>query len=186
MFDYKSTSDAIVSEIQQALDRVSSEEVDRLIDDLLSADKVFVFAVGRVLLALECLGKRLGHFGIDCQIVGSINEKPIRPGDLMLIASGSGESRLPAEIARIAKSKGAKLALITSARESTIKSISDVVVHLPCPTKNDASAGTPSTQSMSTLFDQSLHIFGDVISIAIQHHKSLKSDELWKYHANLE
>jgi len=186
MFNYKNTSDTILSEIRQVLDRVWDEEIDKLVDELMGAEKVFIFAVGRVFLALECLGKRLGHFGIDCQIVGSINEKPIGPSDLMLIASGSGESKLPAEIAGIAKSKGARLALITSARESTIKSISDVVVHLPCPTKNDVSAGITSIQSMSTLFDQSLHIFGDVVALAIQSRKGFTNEELWKYHANLE
>lgn len=70
-----------------------------------------------------------------------MDEKPIGPRDLMLIASGSGESRLPAEIARIAKATGARLALITSASESTTKSLSDVVVHLPCPRKKEHGGG---------------------------------------------
>ncbi len=135
MFDYANASDTILSEIREVLSCASPAEVDRLVDELVKSEKVFIFAVGRVFLSLQCLGKRLGHLGIDCQAVGSVNEKPIGPGDLMLIASGSGESKLPAEIARIAKSKGATLALITSARESTIKSTSDLAVHLPCPTK---------------------------------------------------
>jgi len=186
MFDYRNTADLILSEIKDTLRRTPVEEIDRLVDALMGAEKVFIFAVGRVFLSLQCLGKRLGHVGIDCQIVGAVNEKPIGPNDLMLIASGSGESKLPAEIARIAKSKGAKLALITSARESTIKSMSEIAVHLPSPTKNDASAGTASIQSMSTLFDQSLHILSDVVTMAMQDRKGLENAELWKYHANLE
>ena len=49
---------------------------------------------------------------------------------MLLIASGSGESTLPIAIARLGKEFGAKLALITSAHMSTLKSMSDIVVHL--------------------------------------------------------
>ena len=186
MTAYREISSTILKELGQVLSQVEVAEADRLVSELLEAKKVFIFAVGRVFLALQCLGKRLGHLGIDCQVVGAINEKPIAPGDLMLIASGSGESKLPAEIARIAKSKGARLGLITAATNSTIKDMSDFAVHLSCPTKHDSSSGARSIQAMSTLFDQSLHIFGDVVSLMIQTRKGLKSEELWQNHANLE
>lgn len=176
----------IVAEIGETLDLVDPAEVERLAGELMSARRVFIFAVGRVLLSLQCLGKRLNHLGIDCQVVGAMDERPIGPGDLLLVASGSGESKLPAEIARIAKSKGARLALITSASESTIKSLSDVVVHLPCPTKNEPRRGVKSIQLMSTLFDQSLHVFGDVLALSIQNCKHLSFDAVWRRHANLE
>lgn len=183
---FQEHSRQVVAEIRAALERVDDAEVERLVGELLAARRVFIYAVGRVLLALECFGKRLNHLGVDCQVVGAMDEKPIGPRDLMLIASGSGESRLPAEIARIAKATGARLALITSASESTIKSLSDVVVHLPCPTKKEPGGGVKSVQLMSTLFDQALHIFGDVVALRIQECKQLGSDELWQRHANLE
>lgn len=186
MIDYQKTAKAITDEIAQVLRIVDPDEVNQLVQELVKADKVFVFAAGRVFLALQCFGKRLGHLGIDCQVVGAVNEKPIGPGDLLLIASGSGESKLPVEIARIARSKEATIGLITSARSSTISNISDFAVHLPCPTKNNADQGVKSIQSMSTLFDQSLHLFGDVVAMMIQERKGLENEALWKYHANLE
>ncbi len=176
----------IAGEVQTVLERVDAEETHRLISELLAAQRVFIFAVGRVFLVLQCLGKRLGHLGIDCQVVGSIAEKPIMPRDLLLIASGSGESKLPAEIARIAKSKGARLGIITSTQASTIKSLSDFAVHLPCPTKNDPAAGVKSAQMMSTLFDQALHLYGDVVAMMIQQSKDVRDEDLWQRHANLE
>jgi 6-phospho-3-hexuloisomerase len=176
----------ILDEIRAVLDRVDEAEVNALVEAILGADKVFLFAVGRVRLALECLGKRLGHLGVDCQIVGAVNEKPITPRDLLLVASGSGESQLPVQIARIAKERGARLALITSARASTLQALADVLVYLPTPTKNDPQAGVASQQPLSTLFDQSLHLFGDVVATLIQEQRGLSNDELWKYHANLE
>ena len=186
MLNCKDTAGQIVSEIVTVLKQADQREAEMLVRELIAAEKVFIFAVGRVFLSLQCLGKRLGHMGIDCQVVGAVNEKPIGSKDLLLIASGSGESKLPAEIARIAKSKGAKLGLITSAKTSTIKSISDFAVHLPCPTKTDANAGFSSIQPMSALFDQCLHVFGDAVALMIQDARGLKKEELWRYHANLE
>ena len=176
----------IVAEIDETLTQIDDAEVDRLIDELMRARRVFIFAVGRVLMSLRCFGKRLNHLGINCQMVGAMDEKRIGPDDLMLIASGSGESKLPAEIARITKTTGARLALITSASESTIKSISDVVVHLPCPTKNEPDRGVKSIQLMSTVFDQALHVFGDVMALQIQERKHLTFEQVWQHHANLE
>ena len=186
MSENQAISNQILHEIQTVLDKVDPTEVDRLVDELLKAKKVFFFAVGRVFLSLECFAKRLGHLGIDCQVVGSINERPITPDDLLLIASGSGESRLPVEIARIAKSKGARLGIITSSRSSTLKELCNFAVHLPCPTKFDVAAGVSSSQPMSALFDQSLHIFGDTVAIMLQKKKGIDNSELWPYHANLE
>jgi ribulose-phosphate 3-epimerase len=186
MHHFKNQAQQIVTEIGSVLDQVDPAEVDRLVGELIGARRVFIHAVGRVLMSLECLGKRLNHLGIDCQVVGAMDEKPIGPQDVMLIASGSGESRLPAEIARISKTKGARLALITSASDSTIKAISHVVVHLPCPTKKEPTRGVKSIQLMSTLFDQSLHIFSDVLALQIQQCKQLSHEAVWQRHANLE
>jgi ribulose-phosphate 3-epimerase len=183
---YASNATQVVAEIRTVLERVNADEVEHLVGDLLAARRVFIHAVGRVLLSLECFGKRLNHLGIECHVVGAMDEPPIGPDDLMLIASGSGESKLPAEIARIAKSKGARLALVTSAGESTIKTLSDTVVHLPCPTKKEPKRGVPSIQLMSTLFDQALHLFGDAVAMLLQDRKRLAADDLWQRHANLE
>ncbi len=185
MATYAETAQCILMENKYVIEHLDSGEVDRLILELQKSRRVFFFAVGRVFLSLQCFGKRLGHLGIDCQLVGSMNEKPIGPEDLMLIASGSGESKLPVQIAQIAKSKDARLGLITAARASTIKSISDFAVHLPCPTKNDSANGIESIQPMTALFDQSLHLFGDIVTQMIYDRRPDKVD-LWKYHANLE
>jgi 6-phospho-3-hexuloisomerase len=183
---YHALAQAVTNEVAQVLSRVEPDEVDRLAGHLTRAQKVFVFAVGRVFLSLQCLAKRLAHLGLDVQVVGSITEKPITQNDLLLIASGSGESKLPAEIARIAGKHAARIALITSADSSTIKSLADAVVHLPCPTKADARRGVQSIQFMSTLFDQSLHLFGDVLCLMLQEKMGLTDEVLWKRHANLE
>ena len=184
--DFHSLRNAINQEIGEVLGRVDGKEVERLVDEILDAEKVFFVAVGRVFLSLQCFAKRLAHLGIESHVVGSVNEKAITDKDLLIAASGSGESIMPVEIAKKARKFNARIGLITSARESTLKNLADFSVHLPCPTKNDPDYGVKSVQPMSTLFDQTLHIFGDIIAMVIQNERALSKEELWKYHANLE
>ena len=64
--------------------------------------------------------------------------------------------------------------------------MADTVLHLPCPTKIDLTVGAKSSQPMSTLFDQCVHIFGDVLCLVLQDKTEQSSEELFKNHANLE
>lgn len=183
---HENLTKAVSSEISEVLSKVNSDEVSKMMDAILKAEKIFIIGVGRVFLSLQCLAKRLAHFGFDVNVVGSVVEKSITGKDLLLVASGSGESKLPASISEIAKQYNAKIGLITSSQESTIKSMADVVIHLPCPTKMDYSYGVKSIQSMSTLFDQCLHIFGDILCLMLQKRTGQTNEDLKKRHANLE
>jgi 6-phospho-3-hexuloisomerase len=184
--EYSQFTNAISKEVSEVLSKVDPNEVSLLMDEILKAEKIFVIGVGRVFLSLQCLAKRLAHFGFDINLVGSVVEKRITDKDLLLVASGSGESKLPAGIAEIAKKYNARIALITSSKESTIKSIANVAVHLPCPTKTDYGYGVKSIQTMSTLFDQSLHLFGDILCLMLQKRTGKTNEDLKKFHANLE
>ena len=39
---------------------------------------------------------------------------------------------------------------------------------------------------MSTLFDQALHIYGDIVSVLLIEKLKIKKKDIWKSHANLE
>jgi 6-phospho-3-hexuloisomerase len=184
--DYAQLSIAIADEISAVLKLVDANEVDALIAELQNADRIFVIAVGRVFLSLQCFAKRLAHLGLNVDVVGQVTEKAITDRDLLLVASGSGESAFPVAIARKAKDFNARIALITSAKTSTIASLADCMVRLPSPTKLDGDFGVTSVQPMSTLFDQVLHIFGDVVAMKILSASNAAKDDLWRYHANLE
>ena len=51
---------------------------------------------------------------------------------------------------------------------------------------DSASKTKVSIQPMSTLFDQALHIYGDIVSVQIIEKLRLNKINLWKNHANLE
>jgi 6-phospho-3-hexuloisomerase len=197
MKNYEINLNIVIDEIKTALLAIPVNQTKNLINQITKAERVFLVAIGRVSLSLQCFGKRLSHLGIRVELVGSLTEKPATKKDLLIVASGSGESLIPVQIAKKAKQIGCKILLITSAKKSTIRKISDFVVELRSPTKltmkniqenlfDSSSKTRKSIQPMSTLFDQALHIYGDIVSLEIIKKLKVNKNKLWKYHANLE
>jgi len=176
----------VLNEIDQALSPVDPFEVETLVDAILSAHRVFVVAVGRVFLVMQAFAKRLTHLGIKVDPVGSITEHPITRRDLLIAASGSGETMFPVGIAKLAKKFHAKVALITASPRSTLMDLCDLSVRIPCPTKLKLQGEATSIQPLTTLFDQSLLILCDCISMIIIKRRKIGREDLWRYHANLE
>ena len=177
--NYKKNANLIISEIEDILLNIPQKQTDNLIKQIVKTNRIFLLAIGRVNLALQCFGKRLAHLGFKVELVGSLTEKPASKKDLLIVASGSGESIIPLQISKKAKSVGCKILHITSAKKSSIRSMADFVVELKAPTKvipkiktkdslsDSASKTRVSIQPMSTLFDQALHIYGDIVSVQI-------------------
>ena len=109
MKSLKVKTNAVISEIKQCLSSVSDKQTQKLINEIILAQRVFLVAIGRVNLSLQCFGKRLAHLGIKVELVGSLTEKPATSKDLLIVASGSGESLIPVQIVKKAKSIGCKI-----------------------------------------------------------------------------
>ena len=56
---YAATRELVLSELHTALNSIDSAQVEQLIDAVLAADQVFFVGVGRVLLSLQAIAKRL-------------------------------------------------------------------------------------------------------------------------------
>ncbi|WP_392558871.1 6-phospho-3-hexuloisomerase [Orbus mooreae] len=177
-------SKKIVQELDAVLSSIDAEQINQLISQLLTAEKVFIIGVGRVYVSLSAMAKRLNHLGIKTWMVGDINEPPITDKDLLLVGSGSGESLFPKNIALCAKKYNAKIAHLTSSPQSTIAQMADVVVDFHCNSKSGN--GIATIQPMTTLFEQSLLLFGDLICLELVRQKGLTLEEVAKNHANLE
>lgn len=176
----------VVAEISATLDAVSDEEVDALADAITGANRVFFVGVGRVLLALESIAKRLGHLGIQTVVVGQITEPAITTDDLLIVGSGSGESAIPLAIAAKAKSVGARVAHIGANPTSSMAQHTDVFVRIPVQTKFSTGTAVNSAQPMTSLFEQCLLLLGDSLALALIRSRGIDLAGLWQHHANLE
>lgn len=183
---YGEIKDLVLNELRAALDSVDPAQVDRLIEAVLSADQVFFVGVGRVLLSLEAIAKRWAHLGIKTHFVGDITEPAITEKDLLIVGSGSGTTMFPAGIAKKAHEQGAKIIHIGSNPDSGLKNIAEFMVRIPVRTKAYLEDEIDSRQPMTSLFEQSLLLLGDICAKMIIERRQLDMKELWQYHANLE
>lgn len=183
---YKQTTDLVVEELTTSLGVIDPESVEKLIDLVLSSRKVFFIGVGRVMLSLQAIAKRWAHLGIDTHLVGEITEPAITANDLLIVGSGSGTTLFPAGIAHKAHSLGAKIVHIGSNPNSPLKDIACLMVRIPVRTKYYLEDEIDSQQPMTSLFEQTLLLLGDIVAKMIIDRKELDMKGLWQYHANLE
>ncbi|MBQ3481491.1 MAG: sugar isomerase [Oscillospiraceae bacterium] len=177
----------VLDELGRALESVDPTALERLKDDILSADQVFFVGVGRVMLSLQCVCKRLAHLGVRAHYVGEITEPHLNRDDLLIVGSGSGSSLFPLGIARKARrSVDCKIVHIGSNPNSEMRDIADYMVRIPVRTKQYLDDEIDSCQPMTTLFEQSLLLLGDILAKMIIEEKKLDMKALWRYHANLE
>jgi 6-phospho-3-hexuloisomerase len=185
--NYKKACDDVLDELRRTLSSIDSASLERLANEILAADQVFFVGVGRVMLALQCVCKRLAHLGIKAHYVGEITEPAITENDLLIVGSGSGASLFPLGIARKARaSVNCKIVHIGSNPNSEMKEICDFMVRIPVRTKFYLEDEIDSCQPMTSLFEQSVLLMGDILAKLIIEQREIDMKSLWKYHANLE
>ena len=184
---YSKTCSDITSELERTLHSIDPAQVEQLKDAILQADQVFFVGVGRVMLSLQSICKRLAHLGIKAHYVGEITEPAITEIDLLIVGSGSGASLFPLGIAKKARAAAnCKIVHIGSNPNSEMKDIADFMVRIPVRTKLYLEDEIDSCQPMTTIFDQSLLLLGDILAKMMIEEKGLDMKGLWQYHANLE
>lgn len=183
---YEETCKLVLSEIEGALAGVDIQAAEKFVNDILNADDVFLTGVGRVMMSLQAFCKRLTHLGIKAHCVGDITEPAIKKTDLLIVGSGSGESIVPVAIAKKAKEFNAKVVHIGSNPNGTVSHYSDYMVRIPTRTRLYLEDEVDSKQIMTSLFEQVLLIFGDVIAKMVVDDRDIDLKELWQWHANLE
>lgn len=184
--NYKKTEQKISAEISKTLNSISEEQVQELVKKINMADKVFFVGVGRVLLSLEAIAKRLSHLGVCTVVVGQITEPAITKDDLLIVGSGSGESAFPLAIVKKAKKFGAVVAHIGSNPNSSMKEHADCFLRIPVQTKFNLENEIQSVQPMTSLFEQCLLLLGDTIALMMIEDEGIDMHGLWRFHANLE
>ena len=168
--EYSKVCTDVTAELERTLKSIDPSQLERLKNEILKADQVFFVGVGRVMLALQCMCKRLAHLGIKAHYVGEITEPAIKKDDLLIVGSGSGGSLFPLGIAKKAR----------AAVDCTIVHIGSVRTKLYLEDEID------SCQPMTSLFEQSVLLLGDVLAKMIIEEENLDMKGLWQYHANLE
>ncbi|MDR1902162.1 MAG: SIS domain-containing protein [Treponema sp.] len=183
---YTAVRNRVLNELSLALNHIDPADLERLKIEVLKAEQVFFIGVGRVFLSLQSVAKRMAHIGISAHCVGEITEPAITARDLLIVASSSGNTLVPLAIAKKAKSIGAMVIHIGSNPESEMRDIAEFMLRIPVQTKLNREDEIKSAQPMTSLFEQSVLLLGDILVQLIIEEKSIDLKWLWQHHANLE
>ena len=118
----------MASKIRSTADSIADREIELFIGEILKADRVYVMGAGRSGLVAKAFAMRLMHLGLASFVIGETITPAMKPGDLIIVFSGSGRTKTVADIAETAKEIGGRVSLISSNRDSRIGRIADCIV----------------------------------------------------------
>ena len=188
----------MASKVEEAANSISDEEVDGFIEEILSAPRIFIIGAGRSGLVAKSFAMRLMHLGLKSYVIGETITPAMEKGDLIIAFSGSGATKMVAELCETARNIGGRIALVTSKGESRIGKISDSVVvvesrrdELPDESA-DFGVGQitgdihTSFAPLGTLFETTAMVFADCIISSIMDILHCEECDLKSRHANIE
>ena len=177
-------TESILKELGQAVSGIREEELQKAADLILGARQIFCDGLGRSGLSCKAFAMRLMHLGCRSYVVGETTTTAIQKGDLLLLCSGSGESKALISHGEKAKEKGAALLLVTGNPESTLGKMADVTLVVKAPKQEDREAA--SIMPMGTLFEGGSCLVFENLVLVLMKAKNETSESMFKRHANLE
>lgn len=117
--------------VAEVLSKIDPAQVDALAKAVAKANRVFVSGWGRAGNVAGILGMDMSQIGKVVFRVGDNNTPSIHEGDILLVVSGSGNTKTISIIAKEAKDFGATVGLISTSEQSIIGEIADYNIVLP-------------------------------------------------------
>lgn len=178
---------AIIAENAACAARLDEVALQNLIGQLAQAQRVFVVGQGRSGLMMRLFAMRLMHLGLAAYVVGETATPAAQAGDVIIAASGSGETGGTCLLAEKALKLGLTLVAITANAQSRLAKSAQHVVVIPAttPPRQDPNT-TNAVQLMAGLFEQQLHLLCDGLCVALVQTLNIDPGAMWARHANLE
>ncbi len=120
----------IVKQVGDVISEINDNEISNFIEEIIRSRNIFVVGAGRSGLVARAFAMRLMHLGLNVYVIGETITPPVKPGDLLVAISGSGETLSTLTAAQTAKNLGARVVAITSFTESPLAKIADCIVRI--------------------------------------------------------
>jgi 6-phospho-3-hexuloisomerase len=187
----------MATRIRTISDVMSDEEIDALLNEIQSANRIYTIGAGRSGLVAKAFAMRLMHLGLPSFVVGETVTPAMQSGDIIIAFSGSGETKTVADISETVRDIGGKVCLITSKRDSRIGRIADCIVIIESQRDkvSDESAEFEIRQMMGehksfaplgTIFETTAMVFADAIISRLMEIMQCDVEDLRCRHANIE
>ncbi|MBS1193745.1 MAG: 6-phospho-3-hexuloisomerase [Methanomicrobiales archaeon] len=187
----------MASKIRAIANTISDDEVESFLRELLGAKRIYVMGAGRSGLVAKAFAMRLMHLGLQSYVVGETITPALGRGDVIVVFSGSGETKTMADLTETAKGIGTRICLITSRKESRIGRIADCIVLVESQrdaVRDDAAefeirqmmGEHKSFAPLGTLFETAAMIFADAVISRLMEITKTDVEQLRGRHVNIE
>jgi len=195
----KAAADEIIECIKLSIEELNLNEVEKLIELLLKAkdEKIFTVGMGRSGFVARSFALRLMNLGFNVYFLGETITPAAEKGDLLIVISGTGTTKMVLTASSAAKEIGAKVIAITSFPESPLGQLADLVVTVKGRTK----AGLPREEDylarqiigerepltpLGSIFENNCMVFLDSLIVELMHRLGRTEADLKRRHATLE
>ncbi|WP_271399690.1 6-phospho-3-hexuloisomerase [Staphylococcus nepalensis] len=179
-----STINKVLGEIQEVMNLVDENEIDDALTTLTKEKRIFVVGAGRSGFQGKGFAMRLMHIGYQSYVVGETITPSVQAGDVWVAISGSGTTESIMTQTEKVKKIGANVIALTSDENSKLAQIADKTIIVPGATK--VNTGVTSSQLLSSLFDQTVHITLDVLNQKLAERDNTTNQSANTQHTNVE
>lgn len=186
---------SIANHVKKIAASLEEGDVNRMMEYISKAEKVFVYGAGRSGLVGRAFAIRLMHLGINVYVIGDVITPSVTKNDVIIVISGSGETTMPVNAAKMAKKAGAKVIAITTYPKSTLGGLADSVVVIQGRTKlkgekdfflRQIKGEHYTLAPLGTIFEVSVLIFLDGLIVGMMRKMGKSEDDLRLRHATIE
>jgi 6-phospho-3-hexuloisomerase len=182
----KDWREPMLAELAKSLTAVREQDVQGLIEEIVQANRVFIYGLGRERLMLQAFGMRLMHLGVQVHIVGDVTTPAIGKGDLWITSSGTGKLATVEALMDIVEKTGARIAFFTAFPDAPLPRRADLIIHIPAQTMSEGSEDVKSIQPMGSVFEQSQLLLCDWIVLLLADRLAQTETQMAGRHTNLE
>jgi 6-phospho-3-hexuloisomerase len=196
---FKEAATEIVDGVLDAIDNVDLGQLDELIEDLVrvrdTGRMLLIVGAGRSSLVGRAFAMRLMHLGFNVYVMGETINPSMGEGDVALIISGSGSTRLPVTVADMARSLGVRVLAVTSNPNSQLGGIADLTVVVPGRSKvaledeyhsRQILGQHESLNPMGTLFENASMVFLDSLIAELMERLKVTESDMRDRHTKIE
>jgi 6-phospho-3-hexuloisomerase len=181
----------VLNENLELLTSIDETEVNLLVEKIIRAKKIIRYGAGRMGFGLKAFIMRLNHLGKEAYFFGDNFVPRFDKDDLIIVTSGSGNTKSVLNILEIAINKaGCDSFAITGNNKSPMATLANNSLTFKSCNGGLNSADDPSKitsiQPMSTLNEQGMFLLFDIISLKVIEKLGLSLEETKQFHANIE
>jgi 6-phospho-3-hexuloisomerase len=184
-FDFRGLGRRVCRELERVFEEADPSQHELLSQELLVAQRIVCYGVGREGLMMEAIAMRLMHAGFKSYVVGEMVTPPVGPGDLFLASAGPGHFPTVETLLNVAREEGGRTAVITAQPARAAQMGVDVLIHLPAQTMVDLAAGR-SILTMGTHYEASLLLFGDLLVLRLLELTNQKPEDMYTRYTNMK